>query len=280
MTEDDLEIENSNNNQLQVIIKESELSNDKSSVLMSKFANFFSDADLWAKKAKTIKVTHESQKSMMDAARQGRLFLRKIRLDIESIRKSLKEESLREGRAIDKVAKILKEQIEPIEEYLDKQEHFIEYREAEKEAKVRAEIERKMEEERIAEEKRKAQEEERLRKENEALKAEQTRIQAEADAKIREAKAIAEKAEKELQNKKIAEMRAEAEAIRKAQELKSASDIVKINKLYCDLMAIEFPECVIQESKLIVFDSKSHIGIAVLKCKKYIESKHKNEEEI
>src|ERR1035437_6530190 len=96
MTEEDLESiepEVVTQNQLSVIVKESELSEDKAGVLISRFATFFSDAELWAKKAKQIKVTSEHQKAQMDQARQGRLFLRKIRLEIENLRKSLKEES-------------------------------------------------------------------------------------------------------------------------------------------------------------------------------------------
>lgn len=289
MTEEDLEVEVVQPNQLSVIIKDSDLPADKSKVLMAKFANFFSDAELWSKKAKQIVVRDESQRVLMDQARQGRLFLRKIRLEIENLRKSLKEESLREGRAIDKVAKILKEQIEPIEEYLDKQEHFVEYREAEKEARIQEEVARKMEEERLAEEKRKAEELEVTRRENERLrkeaeererinKEEFEKLQRINDEAIRVERAKSAKAEEELRLKKQADLKAEADAIRKAQALKSANDVVKMQKFYDDLMAIQFPECTSIEARRIVMDSQSHVGIAVMTTKKYIQSKQTEEE--
>lgn len=276
-------------NELATIIKDSDLPADKSKVLMAKFANFFSDADLWAKKAKAIKVTNESQKVIMEQARQGRLFLRKIRLEIENLRKSLKEESLREGRAIDKVAKILKEQIEPIEEYLDKQEHFVEYREAEKEALVRAEVERKLEEERLAEEKRKAEELENTRRENERLrkeaeekerinKQELERVRKENEKILEAERERTRKAEEEIRLKKQAELKAEAEVQRKAMLLKSANDVVKIQKFLDDIMAIQFPECTSIEAKRIVMDAQNHIGIVELSVKKYIKSKQTEEE--
>lgn len=280
MTEEDFDQPTSPQNQLQIMVKESDLPEEKSNVLIAKFANFFVDVQVWEKKAKAIKVTDESQKVMMDTARQGRLFIRKIRLNIEKCRKELKEQSLREGKAIDKVSNFLKDALEPIESHLDQQEHFVEYREAAKEAIVRAEIEKKMEEERLAEEKRKAEEEARLRKENEKLREEQTKIQAEADFKIKEAKTIAEKAERELREKRQAEMKAEADVIRKAEALKSASDIVKIQKLLEDLEAIKFPEVKAGESYRIVGDAMSHINMSILAIKRYIQLKQVNEEEL
>lgn len=291
MTEEDLEIEIVNNNQLLVIIKENELSEDKSKILFARFANFFSDAELWAKKAKLIKVTNESQKVIMDQARQGRLFLRKIRLDIENCRKDLKEQSLREGRAIDKVAKVLKEQIEPIEEYLDRQEHFVEYKEAEKEAIIQAEVATRMEQERLAEEKRKSEELEVTRRENERLRM----VQEKADISHREAirkaneeneKALqierekSRKAEEELRLKKQAELKADADAIRKAQALKSADDVVKLKKLLDDLNNIDWPDCNTVEGKKVRLEANSHIYVGTTKITTYLKSKQVNEEDL
>jgi hypothetical protein len=62
-------------------------------------------------------------------AREGRLFLKEKRVFIEKTRKDLKEQSLREGKAIDGIANVLKALIEPIEKYLEQQEKFIEIQE-------------------------------------------------------------------------------------------------------------------------------------------------------
>lgn len=290
MTEEDLEqpqVEVLPKNQLAVILKETELAEDKSKILFAKFANFFSDAELWAKKAKAIKVTNESQKVMMDTARQGRLFLRKIRLEIENLRKSLKEESLREGRAIDKVAKILKEQIEPIEEYLDRQEHFVEYREAEKEALVRAEIKKKMEEERLAEEKRKAEELEVTRRENEKLRKEAEEREKEAEKVRKENEEIIRaerekvaRVEEELRVKRQQEMKAEADKQRKELLLKSADDVFKLHELLNDIKNIKYPDATSIEAKKIVMEVINSLSTATLMLAKYIKSKQTTEEEI
>lgn len=290
-TEESLELEVVKPNQLSVIIKETELAEDKSKILFSKFATFFSDAELWAKKAKAIKVTHESQKVVMDQARQGRLFLRKIRLDIENLRKSLKEESLREGRAIDKVAKILKEQIEPVEEYLDRQEHFVEYREAEKEAIIQAEVQARMEAERLAEEKRKAEELEVTRRENERLrkeaeekerinKQELERVHKENEKVLRLEREKREKAEEEIRLKRVAEMKAEADKQRQAILLKSADDVVKLKKLLDDLNNVEWPECTTVEGRKSKIEAMSHVHVGTTVIEKYLKSKQVNEEEL
>jgi hypothetical protein len=136
-------------NQLEVIVQQSGLEQTKAKYILEKFQDYFKLAHEWEAKAKTIKVTDESQKPEMAMARTGRLFLREKRIAIEKARKELKEQALREGKAIDGIANVLKALIVPIEEYLDKQEHFVENRQAEKEAAEKAEAERKAEEERI-----------------------------------------------------------------------------------------------------------------------------------
>ncbi len=159
-------------NQLEVIVKESGLEQSKAKFILENFQNYFEIADEWANKAKTIKVTDASQKADMEIARVGRLFLREKRIAVENSRKQLKEQALREGKAIDGIANVLKALIVPIEEYLEKQEKFVELKEeAEREAK-RIEIERRMEEEELAKQKADAEERERIRLENERLKKE------------------------------------------------------------------------------------------------------------
>ena len=121
-------------NQLAVIVKESGLEQTKAQVLLSNFSNYFEIAAEWENKSKVLIVTDESQKAEMKMAREGRLFLKEKRVNVEKTRKELKDQSLREGQTIDAIAKILKNLIEPIEEHLEKQEKFIEIKEAERKA--------------------------------------------------------------------------------------------------------------------------------------------------
>lgn len=236
-------------NQLSIIIKESGLESSKAKYILENFQNYFEIAAEWENKAKTLIVTKPDQKAEMEMARTGRLFLREKRIAIEKARKELKEQSLREGKAIDGIANVLKALIVPIEEYLDRQERFIEIEEEKKKEVVRIEVEKKMEEDRIAKEKAEAEERERIRLENERLKAEAIEREkraaeerkkqddalaaeraktAAAEKKQREEKEKAEtekraiedkaKKEKEAQEQKIAEERQRAEAERKRLE--------------------------------------------------------------
>src|SRR3990167_3308408 len=140
-------------NQLAVIIKESQLEHTKAQYILENFQDYFKIASEWEVKASTIQVTNVEQKTEMKMAREARLFLRDKRIDVEKARKRLKEQSLREGKAIDGIANVLKALIEPIEQYLDKQEHFVELQQTEEEARLKVEAEAKAEAERIAKEK-------------------------------------------------------------------------------------------------------------------------------
>src|SRR3990167_796976 len=189
-------------NQLAVIVKESGLEPSKAAYILENFQSYFEIAAEWEVKAKTLIVTNPYQKAEMEQAREGRLFLREKRIAIENSRKKLKEEALREGKAIDGIANVLKALIVPIEEYLDTQEHFVEIEAKNKEDAHRAEIERRMEEERIAKEKEDAKRSEKLRIENERLKKEA----AEKDKNAAEERAKQEKA--------LATERAETQAVK------------------------------------------------------------------
>jgi hypothetical protein len=114
------------------LIKESGLDKVKSDVLIAQFNNFYEIAAEWKQKADTIIVTDVSHKEGMSQAREGRLFLKDKRVQVEKTRKQLKEASLREGQAIDKIAKELTSLIVPIEESLEQKEKFIEIREKER----------------------------------------------------------------------------------------------------------------------------------------------------
>ena len=193
-------------NELEIIVKESGLDKTKSQTLLDNFKNYFELASEWEIKAKTICVKDDTQVTEMKMARTGRLFLREKRIAIEKTRKELKEQALREGKAIDGIANVLKALIIPIEEYLDKQEHFVEIKQKVAAEKKRIEDEKKAEEERIAKEK--ADEEERIR-----IKEENERLKKEAEEKEKQAQA-----EREVHEKALAEERAKAEAEKKRQE--------------------------------------------------------------
>ena len=156
----------------QVIIQESGLEATKAKFILENFQNYFEVADEWTRKANMIVVTNENQKADMQMARTGRLFLREKRIAIEKARKELKEQALREGKAIDGIANVLKALIVPIEEYLEKQERFVEILAEKKAESLRLEVEKRIEEERIAKEKADAEEQLRIKAENEKLKTE------------------------------------------------------------------------------------------------------------
>lgn len=220
------------NNQLEMIVRDSgmEIESPKAKMLLEQFSDYFNIAADWEAKAKILLVTDASQITEMKMAREGRLFLRKKRIAIEKTRKELKEQSLREGKAIDGMANILKALIVPIEEHLDKQEHFVEIKQAEETERLKVEAERKDIEERLAKEKAEAEERERVRLENIRLQEEAKKRERElaaAHAKVEKEKAKAE-AEKHKQKEKLARQKADAEDKRQKAESKKQKELAKI----------------------------------------------------
>jgi len=125
-------------NQLVQIVSTSGLEPTKASYILEKFTGYFAIAAEWEARAKTLVVTSPEQTTLMKMAREGRLLLKSKRVDIEKARKELKEQSLREGKAIDGIANVLKSLIEPTEEYLERQERWVEIREEERLAERKA----------------------------------------------------------------------------------------------------------------------------------------------
>jgi len=119
-------------NKLEVVIKESGLDTSQADNLMKSFAGFYSQAREIVEKCKNISVTDVSQKDEMAKARESRLNLQHIRTDADKTRVKLKEQSLREGRAIQGVYNVLEALIKPVEENLEKQEKFAENLEKER----------------------------------------------------------------------------------------------------------------------------------------------------
>jgi len=110
--------------QLRVILTSNGLEEERAVLIAEKFNDFFLQGNEWAERAKGISVTSSEQVIEMKQAREGRLFLKQRRVGIENLRKDLKERSLKEGRAIDMIAKHLTSLIEPTEKYLEEQERF------------------------------------------------------------------------------------------------------------------------------------------------------------
>lgn len=247
-----------NTSELAVVAQESNLPTNKVEELLSNFGDSFKLAKQVSAGATDIVVTEETQTELMGAARSKRLELKNIRIEVEKTRKSLKEQSLREGKAIDGMANIIKALIIPIEEHLEIQEKFAERAEAERKHKRHLDrIEKlskfvdnvniysledmseddfttllrqaedaykakKEAERQAAIERQKAVEAEEKRQQEQA--AENARLKKEAEkreierAKERAAAEAKLAAEKKASEEKLAKERAKAEAIKKAKD--------------------------------------------------------------
>ena len=118
------------NNQLQTILTEQNVATENAKMLLDAFGAPFEEAGDILSSYHEIVVTDEDQFDLMAEARTQRLKLKEIRVSVEKRRKELKEDSLRTGKAIDGVAKFVKDAIEPAETYLEEQEKFGELRAA------------------------------------------------------------------------------------------------------------------------------------------------------
>lgn len=120
-------------NQLTTIIESSQLDKTKAQIILDQFTGFMERASALEAKARSIVVTDENQTDKMEEAKVARLELKNIRVNAEKTRVALKEQSLREGKAIDGIANVIKAIVVPIEEYLEKQEKFAEEKQKERE---------------------------------------------------------------------------------------------------------------------------------------------------
>lgn len=126
-------------NKIDELIATGVIEKTKGDYIKEKFQDFTQSIEEWSEKAKAIVVTDETQKELMAEAREGRLLLKAKRIEVEKVRKSLKDQSLNEGRLIDSVAKYLTGLIEPAEKHLELQEKFIEIQEQNKRIKLKDE---------------------------------------------------------------------------------------------------------------------------------------------
>lgn len=244
-------------NQLQVIVQESGLDSTKADILLNRFRDFFDIASEWEKKAEKIIVTDASHKDQMKEARMGRLFLREKRISLEKTRKELKEQSLRESKAIDGIANILKALIVPLEKYLESQENFVEI-EAQKVATIeRKRLEDEAEKKRLAEEEEAKAERKRIKAENDRLlkeaeenkrlleeeraKADKERLKLEAEKRKQEDEAAAAlKLEKEKADKAQAEVE-RLEALKLKEETERVAQLEVVEETQAT--EIECPHC-------------------------------------
>lgn len=183
------------------IVEDKALTRRDSTELREEFSDVVTMLDEWAETARTIVVTDEQQTGDMMLARKGRLEIRAKRIAVERKHKEMKESSLKRGQALDRIKRFLVTRMTEIEEYLEKQEKFVELKRAAEEAERRAKADALLREQ-----------EEKERKEREAAEARQR----EADRKARvEAEAVAAK-ERKAREAAEKERRAQAAAVAKA----------------------------------------------------------------
>lgn len=115
-------------NQLVAVVQQSGLEKTHAQTILDSFTGFFEEAKKWEEKAKGLVVTDVTQTAIMGQAREARLALKDVRVNAEKVRKELKEQSLREGKAIDGIANVIKALVVPLEEHLEKQEKFVEFK--------------------------------------------------------------------------------------------------------------------------------------------------------
>lgn len=125
-------------NELMQVIETSQLEKQTGDYIKEKFLPFFEQAQEWKSKAETLVVTSVTQTREMQMARQARLALRDIRINADKIRKELKEDSLRYGKAVQGVYNVIEYLIAPIEKHLEEQEKFAEIQDAKRRAELKA----------------------------------------------------------------------------------------------------------------------------------------------
>lgn len=124
-------------NELVLFVEQSTVAENQKATLLEAFSNFFEQTEEWKAKAKGLVITDVSQFREMKMAREARLALKNIRVSTEHKRKELKEESLRTSQTIDAIAKIITNQIVPIEKHLEQQEKFVEIQENKRKDELR-----------------------------------------------------------------------------------------------------------------------------------------------
>ncbi len=252
-------------------IEQSNVNEETGVQLQDTFGPFLEQAEEWQSKASELVVTDESQTGMMKDAREARLALKGIRVNVEHKRKDLKEDSLREGKAIDGVAKALKDLITPIEEHLEKQEKYAEIKEQERLSALKVEREAALtpyvadisyydvmnmteegfnellESSKLAHKKKKEEEakaeKERLAKEK-ADREENERLRRENEQLL-----------KEKEDRKKVEEKAALKIVQASDEAKAAPDKDKLNALAETIDSLELPQVESDGAKQVISDT-------------------------
>ena len=260
-------------NELIKIVQTSGLEEVESKGIIEKFGDYETVAKEWEEKAKAIIVTDASQTTEMAMAKEARKKFSNLRIEVEKARKTMKEQSLRKGQAIDAIARFLVSLISPIEEHLKLQEDFVKIQVEKETERLRVEQEKKEEEERLAKLEEEKKEQERIRLENEKLKVEaearekviqEEREKADKEKKELEEKArveaeAREKAEAELKAKEDAEKAEQAKKEAKEQEDLKASDIVKFKGYIQNLLNVPVPAVEDKDIKQDIEDLRQFI---------------------
>lgn len=111
-------------NELLLAVSETAVDSEIQVMLVERFTPFLDQAREWSERAAALVVTDINQTREMKMAREARLALREIRINADKLRKQLKEDSLRYGRAVQGVYNVIEASIAPIEKHLEAQEKF------------------------------------------------------------------------------------------------------------------------------------------------------------
>lgn len=120
--------------ELRRVSSEAKLTQDESDALRIEFAGYYNRITDWRNKIALI--TNPDDVRQQKLAREIRLGLKEVRCDVERARKSLKEDAVRRGKAIDGYANVLKYLCEPVEEKLSEIENRAALAEADRIAKM------------------------------------------------------------------------------------------------------------------------------------------------
>lgn len=112
------------------VVEQNGIAPTNAKALIETFQPYFGKADELCAAAAGISVTDATQVSEIKKSRELRLQIKGLRVEAEKSRKTLKEDSLRMGKAIDGINNVLLLQIEPVEKHLEEQEKFAERAEA------------------------------------------------------------------------------------------------------------------------------------------------------
>jgi len=131
-------MEDHTSTKLALIVEETGLEKETANAIIARFSQYMERIGEWEEKATALVVTNVTQVEEMKQAREARLILKNIRVEADRVRKELKEDSLRYGKAVQRVYNEIEYRITPIEEHLLNQEKFAEYAERDRMNALRA----------------------------------------------------------------------------------------------------------------------------------------------